>query len=111
MCDGPGYYVLDETGAPLRLEGRGAVEMWGAWYATADRRLAVTTIPGPDAPIRISTVFLGLDHQFGDGPPVLWETMVFGGPLDGNLERYSTRADALAGHADIVARVERAATL
>ena len=27
------------------------------------------------------TVFLGLDHDFLDrGDPILWETMVFGGP-------------------------------
>src|SRR5215469_9801499 len=25
----------------------------------------------------ISTVFLGIDHNYGDGPPVLWETMAF----------------------------------
>jgi hypothetical protein len=25
----------------------------------------------------VSTVFLGLDHNWGDGPPILFETMVF----------------------------------
>lgn len=27
--------------------------------------------------IRISTVFLGLNYSWGDGDPILWETMVF----------------------------------
>lgn len=54
---------------------------------------------------RVSTVFLGLDHGWGEGPPVLYETMVFGGPLDGECERYCTRAEAVAGHALMVARV------
>jgi hypothetical protein len=26
---------------------------------------------------RLSSVFLGLDHQFYDGPPLLFETMIF----------------------------------
>jgi hypothetical protein len=27
--------------------------------------------------IRISTVWLGLDHRWGEGPPVIFETMIF----------------------------------
>lgn len=54
----------------------------------------------------VSTVFLGLDHGGGLGGPVLYETMVFGGELDGEQERYRTRAEALAGHAAMVARVD-----
>lgn len=59
---------------------------------------------------RVSTVFLGLDHQWGDGPPLVFETMVFGGPLDGEQDRYSTWDEAAAGHAEMVRRVEQAAT-
>lgn len=29
--------------------------------------------------VNVSTVFLAIDHAFGDGPPVLYETMIFGG--------------------------------
>ena len=29
------------------------------------------------AGLMLSTVFLGLDHAFGGGEPVLWETMLF----------------------------------
>lgn len=40
-------------------------------------------------PIRISTVFLGLDHRFyGEGDPVVFETMVFGGFRDDEQYRY-----------------------
>lgn len=46
----------------------------------------------------VSTVFLGIDHAFGDGPPVLWETMIFGGPHNDYQERYTSYEDALAGH-------------
>jgi hypothetical protein len=51
----------------------------------------------------ISTVWLGIDHGFGMGQqPVIFETMVFGGPHTDWQERYRTEAEALAGHARIV---------
>jgi len=56
--------------------------------------------------VGISTVWLGLNHQFGDGPPLIFETMVFNGPLDQEQERYSTEAEALAGHTRMVERVK-----
>jgi hypothetical protein len=71
---------------------------------------AVTSI---DLSIRVSTVFLGLDYGFrtDDGPPVLWESMIFGGPLSGEMRRYTSRADAIAGHAELceLVRLEIAA--
>lgn len=56
--------------------------------------------------VHISTVFLGVDHSFGMGPPLWFETMVFRGPLDERQWRYTTWAEAEAGHARIVAAVE-----
>jgi hypothetical protein len=52
----------------------------------------------------VSTVWLGLDHNFfGQGPPLIFETMVFApeGGLLGNeeyCERYATEEEARAGH-------------
>jgi len=37
----------------------------------------------------VSTVFLGLDHQFLDGPPLLFETMIFND--DSGRESYCDR--------------------
>ena len=55
----------------------------------------------------ISTVFLGLDHSHGHGPPVLFETMVFGGDkYDCVQERYYTKKEAIKGHKKIVKEVE-----
>jgi hypothetical protein len=59
----------------------------------------------PAKRIRVSTVFLGLDHAFRGGPPVLWETMVFGGVLDGEMDRYTSKAAAFAGHQAMCRRV------
>lgn len=50
--------------------------------------------------ITVSTVYLGIDHSFtGDGPPLIYETMIFGGELHEEQARYSTREQALEGHA------------
>lgn len=76
---------------------------WGNWLETADRCVAKTRI----GDIEISTVFLGLDHRFsGDGKPLLFETMVFGGEHDGEMDRYSTWEQAEKGHQKIVEKVK-----
>jgi len=54
---------------------------------------------------RVSTVFLGLDHSFGGPVPILFETMVFGGALDGEQVRYTNWDDAERGHAEMCDRV------
>jgi hypothetical protein len=75
---------------------------WARAFETMNRLVAEAE---PIAGIRVSTVFLGLDHSFGDGPPRLFETMIFGGEHDGDQWRYSTWAEAEAGHARAVALV------
>lgn len=58
----------------------------------------------------ISTVWLGLDHSFGHAPtPLIFETMIFSDDhLDQEQARYSTEADARAGHEEMVIRCQRA---
>jgi hypothetical protein len=48
---------------------------------------------------RVSTVFLALNHAFRPGPPILFETMIFGGPMDQYMDRYYTEEEARKGHA------------
>jgi hypothetical protein len=96
-------YILDEHGQPVPCED---LATWAQWFETADRRVAQDLDEGDAGKkVRVSTVFLGLDHRFGDGPPILWETLVFGGALDGEMARYTSLADALAGHQAMCARV------
>lgn len=60
------------------------------------------------ANVYVSTVFLGFDHGFDDNsPPVLFETLVFGGALSEEMIRYTTYDEALAGHHEMVARVRK----
>ena len=64
-----------------------------------DKVLALTEIKG----IRISTVFLGIDHNLlEEGEPVLFETMVFGGEFDGACDRATTWHDAMIHHLNAV---------
>lgn len=79
---------------------------WGEWYGDIKNRVVKRTEVGG---CEVSTVFLGLDHSFDDGPPVLFETLVFGGPLDEEMERYHAWEEAEKGHQDMVERVRRAA--
>lgn len=80
---------------------------WGAWFQTANRHIAQDEpLPG----VRVSTVFLGLDHRYGgDGPPLIFESMVFGGELDQEMDRYSTWEEAERGHAAMIERVKASA--
>ena len=71
------------------------VVTWGRWCETADRVLLTTMLND----VTVSTVFLGLDHnRAGHGAPILWETMIFGGPHAEYQERYTSAAAALEGH-------------
>lgn len=77
---------------------------WAAWNeAGIDRRRVALTEILPE--VRVSTVFLGLNHGFG-GPDLWFETLVFGGPLDGEMDRYTTLVGAKAGHQAMVERVQ-----
>jgi hypothetical protein len=91
------------------LNGREPVEepdllTWAQWFETADRHVKLTE----QGDVRVSTVFLGLDHSFGHRPPVLFETMAFVGHESVAQARYCTWAEAELGHARIVAEVFKA---
>jgi hypothetical protein len=100
-------FILDERGRPKEVRD---VVMWGKWFETADRRVAADMDEGEGAlRVCVSTVFLGLNHNFDeDGPPILWETMVFGGIYNDYQERYASLAAALEGHQRICRMVSEA---
>ncbi len=96
----PRYWILGDDGEPAVADD---VLAWGQWFETHDRHVLDERV----GRVRISTVFLGLNHDWREvGPPVLWETMIFGGVFDGYQLRYRSRLDALRGHLDAVHQVE-----
>lgn len=68
---------------------------WARWFDDDDKRRVAKTMIGE---VMVSTVFLGLDHRFGEGRPLWFETMVFGGEHDDELERYTTVEESRLGH-------------
>jgi hypothetical protein len=91
------YVLVDKKAVPCDdlLE-------WAKQFETTDRRVAQDYVGN----VRVSTVFLGLDHNYWGGEPLLFETMVFDGPLDGEQDRCSTWEQAEAMHARMLQRVK-----
>lgn len=92
-------YYKEFDGVPVACSD---IIEWAEWFEKADRKVAETWF-GKD--VRVSTVFLGLDHNFNflvaGSQPILYETMVFGGPFDQEQKRYRTRSEAEDGHRDM----------
>jgi hypothetical protein len=78
---------------------------WAKWHAESVSIISRTNICNIGNVAEVSTVFLGLDHALGGSRPILFETMVFGGDLNGEMERYSTYDEAFEGHERMVERV------
>ncbi len=91
------YY--DRQGKPL-----GVLEWAQMFENPSVKRVAETTLSDGKW---VSTVWLGLGHNWGVGPPLIFETMVFESKQnmsDLDCERYATEAEAVAGHAAMVER-------
>ena len=84
------HYILDgKNPVPADLM------TWAKWIDDPKkRRVALDEKNG----VRVSTVFLGLDHSFGGAVPLLFETMIFGGEHDEHQERCTTWEQAEAMH-------------
>ena len=80
---------------------------WARWFETANRIVRRDTLTPHGM---VSTVFLGADHAFGGGAPILFETMIFGTTLDGYCERCSTWEQAETMHAAALASARAAST-
>lgn len=57
----------------------------------------------------VSTVFLAIDHSWGDSDPLLFETMVFPNDsmLDKDMARCSTYEQAVTQHNEMVTKWEQ----
>lgn len=81
------------------------VKQWAEMFESSERIVEQTMVNR----YWISTVFLGLNHNWDDdGPPLWFETMVFEELSSGKTKsdrfcrRYTTWAEAEAGHAAMV---------
>jgi hypothetical protein len=107
-----GHYVLVGH-APVRAA------TLAEWIAAIDDRFKKASAYGIDPwqvamttvneDVDVSTVFIGLNYNFfrPDGPPLIFETMIFGGEHDGFQQRCSTWEDAEEQHEEALALVRK----
>jgi len=95
-----GTYIVDEEGEPIPCED---ILKWGAWFETANRIVEKTHLEG----VEISTVFLGVNYNFGSGKPLLYETMVFDDYGSNLIFRYASQKEAAEGHSKTVSNLTR----
>lgn len=71
---------------------------WAKWLEEADRQVALTEL----GDVMVSTIFLGIASHFTEDGPVIFETMVMGGPHHRTLIRTCTWEAAEECHAVMV---------
>lgn len=95
------HWILDEHGQPIPA----TMAQWCMMYETPGSRIVKQEWIGN---VRISTIFMGLDHGFGSAIPILWETMTFSNRKDCDewMERCGgNKEQAEAMHARVCAKV------
>jgi hypothetical protein len=96
------YYILndDHTTTPCEMM------VWAKWLSEDRKRVIVKQdIIGE---VKVSTVFLGLNHAYlGQGAPLIFETMIFGGPEDGYQDRCTTWQQAEKMHETALKLLEK----
>lgn len=107
-----GWWALDKDGEPVQVADIGGSSTSGLIEYLKDhpdpfrdpRREVGRERIGPGC---IMTDFICLDHNWDpDGEPQYWESMCFGGPMDGEQDRCGgSRADAEAMHREFCQRV------
>jgi len=100
-----GWWILDENHTPQYIGYDLARIQRLDYHEHIWKRVEQTWV----GPYRVSTVFLGIDHNFFGEPPLLFETMVFlrdnGRELD--TARYASWNQAVEGHHVMVKEVEK----
>lgn len=89
---------FDKQGRSIR-----DLEEWRKLFDDKTYRVIGST--GDKDKILVSTVWLGVSHgQNDNGAPLIFETMVFGGPHDGECVRYATEMEAVLGHMSMTSK-------
>lgn len=91
------YYILVGF-EPIKVAD---IYEWSDWFSYGERTVAKTALSNGEY---VSTVFVGIDMQYGTGPPILFETLVF--PACEIMWRYSTWDQAVTGHHAAVLEME-----
>jgi len=94
----PLKYILNDEHEPVPESD---LIKWAEWFENVENRRVAREDVGDGY---VSTVFLGLDHNFWGGPPILFETLV---SATNEITRHCTWWEAIAFH-DQAVMVQRA---
>lgn len=89
-------FYYDKTGKPISV---------GNWLKLFRDKEYQVVASETLIDVNISTVWLGLNHAFSPNHIMIFETMVFGGRLNGECQRYATLERAEEGHLIMVEKV------
>ena len=96
----------DFDGRPMYFDKAGEPVTFFEWAELREepgyRRIGFTEVCEG---VEVSTVWLGMNHNWYDGPPIIFETLVFSDDTGTECYRYSTEAQAVAGHDRVVAEL------
>lgn len=92
------YYILEDR-EPVKIED--PIE-WGKWFQREENKYVTKDTIGNS---QIITFFLGIDKSLTGNPPILFQTMVIDGRLDGETDYHATWQEAEAGHKRMLKRV------
>lgn len=95
----------DYNGRPLYFDREGKPITFRGWAERRSSDAAVRVASTLVGKVWVSTVWLGMNHSFTGGPPLIFETMSFGDDDSELWDRYSTEPAALAGHDRVVAEL------
>lgn len=96
-------YCYNQAGQPITLEAC-MLALFG--LAEGENQVCHDELRVAGERACVSTVWLGIDQGFGATErPLIFESRVFGGPLDNTCRRYATRDEAIAGHDELVAEI------
>lgn len=100
---GYGNYIL-VNGEPVLVED---LEAWARWFDQARKEGKTRLGRAILGDVKVTTVFLAFDHNLDDeGPPLVFGTLISGGPHDGKEWNYATLDQALLGHERAIAYVK-----
>lgn len=99
----------DRDGKPTPFDWYDKNKYGEKYYRLRSHSLAKRVGATDVGELRVSTVWLGIDHGYNGGPPIIFETMVFDHreqpQWDNELTRYCTEEEAMRGHLETVDRL------
>lgn len=96
------HWIFDERGEPKAV----GIFEYIAWASDPNNSNALKQEKVGD--VEVSTVLLMCAANLFEHPPIIFETMIFGGEHDQYQYRYATKSEALLGHARAVQLVLQA---